>query len=81
MANSSHQNNESEEIRDTIVEVLTSINHRPSITEIIAVLETQDNDRMNSFLVNNPSQQRRVIINIAKNMTKSTKHNKKNRKF
>ena len=81
MANSNHQNNESEEIRDTIVEVLTSINHRPSITEIIAVLETQDNDRMNSFLVNNPSQQRRVIINIAKNMTKSTKHNKKNRKF
>ena len=81
MANSNHQNNESEEIRDTIVEVLTSINHRPSITEIIAVPETQDNDRMNSFLVNNPSQQRRVIINIAKNMTKSTKHNKKNRKF
>ena len=56
MANSNHQNNESEEIRDTIVEVLTSINHRPSITETKIVPETQDNDRMNSFLVNNPSQ-------------------------
>ena len=56
MANSNHQNNESEEIRDTIVEVLTSINHRPSITETIIGPETQNNDRMNSFLANNPSQ-------------------------
>ena len=56
MANSNHQNNESEEIRDTIVEVLTSINHRPSITETIIGPEIQNNDRMNSFLANNPSQ-------------------------
>ena len=63
MANSNHQNNESEEIRDTIVEVLTSINHRPSITETIIGPETQNNDRMDSFLVNIPPQQGRTMMN------------------
>ena len=51
-----HQNNESEEIGDILVEVLTSINWRTSSTETIIVPETQDNDRMNSFSVNSPSQ-------------------------
>ena len=51
-----HQNNESEKIGDTLVEVLTSINRRTSSAETIIVPETQDNDRMNSFLVNSPSQ-------------------------
>ena len=51
-----HQNNESEEIGDTLVEVLTSINHRTLSTETIIVPETQDNDILNSFLVNSPSQ-------------------------
>ena len=53
---SNHQNNESEEIGDTLVEVLTTINRRTSSTETIIVPETQDNDRMNSCLVNSPSQ-------------------------
>ena len=51
-----YQNNESEEIVDTLVEVLTSINRRTPSTETIIVPETQDNDGMNSFLVNSPSQ-------------------------
>ena len=51
-----HQNNESEEIGDTLVEVLTSINRRTWSTETIIVPKTQDNDRMNSVLVNSPSQ-------------------------
>ena len=54
--NSNHQNNESEEIGDTLVEVLTSINRQKSSTETIIVPETQDNDRMNSSLVKSPSQ-------------------------
>ena len=54
--NSNNQNNSPEEIGDTLVEVLTSINCQTSSTETIIVSETQDNDRMNSFLVNNPSQ-------------------------
>ena len=53
---SNHQNNESEEIGDTLAEVLTSINHWTLNTETIIVPETLDNDRMNTFLVNNPSQ-------------------------
>ena len=55
-SNNNHQNNESEEIGDTLVEALTSINCRTSSAETIIVSETQDNDRMNSFLVNSPSQ-------------------------
>ena len=51
--NSNHQNNESEEIGHTLVEILTSINRRTSSTETIIVPETQDN---NSFSVNRPSQ-------------------------
>ena len=51
-----HQNNESEEIGDTLVEILTSINRRTSSTETIIIAETQDNDGTNSFLVNSPSQ-------------------------
>ena len=35
-----HQNNESKEIGDTLVEVLTSINHQTSSTETIIVPET-----------------------------------------
>ena len=54
--NSNNQNNSPEEIGDTLVEVLTSINCQTSSTETTIVSETQDNDRMNSFLVNNPSQ-------------------------
>ena len=46
----------SEEIGDTLVQVLTSINRRTLSTETIIVPQTQDNDGMNSFLVNNPSQ-------------------------
>ena len=51
-----HQNNESEEIRDTLGEVLTSTNHQTSSREAIVAPETQDNDRMNSFLVKSLSQ-------------------------
>ena len=54
--NSNYQNNESEEIGDTQVKVLKSINHRISSAGTIIVPETQDNDRMVSFLVNSPSQ-------------------------
>ena len=53
--NSNHQNHESEEIGDTLVEVLTSINHQPLSTETIVVPEIQDNDRLNSFWVNSSS--------------------------
>ena len=53
---SNNQNNSSEEIGDTLVEVLTSINCQTSSTETTIVSKTQDNDRMNYFLVNNPSQ-------------------------
>ena len=53
--NSNHQNHESEEIGDTLVEVLTSINHQPLSTETIIVPEIQDNDRLNSFWVNSSS--------------------------
>ena len=56
LANSNNQNHESEEIGDILAEVLTCINCRRSSTETIIVPETQDNDRMNSFLVNSPSQ-------------------------
>ena len=55
-ANSNHQSNESAEIGDTLVEVFTSISRRTSSTETVIVPETQDNGRMNSFLVNSPSQ-------------------------
>ena len=51
-----HQNNELEKIGVTLVEVLTSINHLTLSTETIIVPETQDNDRMNYFLVNTLSQ-------------------------
>ena len=54
--NSNHQNNESEQIGDILVEVLTYINRRTSSTETIIVPETQNNDIMNSFLVNSRSQ-------------------------
>ena len=50
-----HQNNESEEIGDTLVQVLTSINCRTSSTKTTIVPETQDNDGMNSFLMKSPS--------------------------
>ena len=50
-----HQNIESEEIGDTLVEVSTSINRWTLSTETIIVPEKEDNDRMNSFLVNSPS--------------------------
>ena len=45
-ANSNHQNNESEEIGDTLVDVVTSINRRTSSIETIIVPETQYNDSM-----------------------------------
>ena len=54
--NSNYQNNESEETGDTQVKVSNSINHRILSTGTIIVPETQDNDRMISFLVNSPSQ-------------------------
>ena len=72
-----HQNNESEEIGDILVDVLTSINRQTSSTETIIVPETLDNDRMNYFLVNSPSQQRRVIMSKNIKIIKSTKNNKK----
>ena len=49
-----HQNNESEQIGETLVEILTSINCQTSSIETIIVPETHDG--MNSFLVNSPSQ-------------------------
>ena len=52
-ANNNKQNNESEEIGDTLVDVLTSINRQTSSRETIIVPKTQDS---NSFLVNSPSQ-------------------------
>ena len=48
--------NGSGEVRNILVKVLTSISRRKSSTEIVIVPETQDNDRMDSFLVNSPSQ-------------------------
>ena len=57
---SNHQNchnNESEKTGGTL-EVLTLVNCLKSCTETAIVPETQDNDKMNSFLVNSPSQQR-----------------------
>ena len=54
--NCNNQNNSSEETGDTLVEVSTPINCQTSSPETTIVSETQDNDRMNSFLVNNPSQ-------------------------
>ena len=50
-----HQNIESEEIGDTLVEVSSSINRRTLTTEAIIVPEKEDNDRMSSFLVNSTS--------------------------
>ena len=44
------------QIGDILVEVLTYINRRTSSTETIIVPETQNNDIMNSFLVNSRSQ-------------------------
>ena len=76
-ANSSHQSNGSAEIRDTIIEVLTSVDRRTWITETVIVLETQDNGRANCFLENSPFQQRRVIMNINIKIVKSTENNKK----
>ena len=58
---SNHQNchnNESEKTGGTLEEVLTLVNCLKSCTETAIVPETQDNDKMNSFLVNSPSQQR-----------------------
>ena len=51
-----HQNNESKKIEDTLVEVIGSINQRKWSTETIIVPEIQDNNRMNCFLINVPSQ-------------------------
>ena len=51
--NSNHQ---IEEFGGTLVEVFTSRNCRISSKETIIVTETQDNDRINSFLVNSPFQ-------------------------
>lgn len=48
-ANRSHQSNDSAEIRDTIIDVLTSVGRRTWSTETVIVLETQDNGRMNCF--------------------------------
>ena len=48
--------NGSGEVRNILVKALTSISRQTSSTEIVIVPETQDNDRMNSFLVNSPSQ-------------------------
>lgn len=55
-ANSSHQSNGWAEIRDTIIEALTSVDRRTWITETVIVPETQDNGRMNCFLENSPFQ-------------------------
>ena len=58
---SNHQNrhnNESEKTGGTLEEALTLVNCLKSCTETAIVPETQDNDKMNSFLVNSPSQQR-----------------------
>ena len=55
-ANSNHQSNESTEIGDTLIEVLTSISRRTSSTETVIVPKTQNNDGMDSFSVNTPSQ-------------------------
>ena len=51
--NSNHQ---IEEIGGTLVEVFTSGNFRTPSKETTIVTETQDNDRINSFLVNSPFQ-------------------------
>ena len=71
------KSDESEEIGDTFVDVLASISHRTPSTEIVIVPEAKDNDRMNYFLGNSLSQQRRVIIKIKINTIKSTKSFKK----
>ena len=44
-ANSNHQNNESEEVEDTLVDVSISINRRTSSIETIIHPETQYNDK------------------------------------
>ena len=53
---STHQNNETEEVGDTLVEVLIYINFRKSSTETMIVPETQDNDIINFFLLNSSYQ-------------------------
>ena len=53
---SNHQEVESGEIGDTVVEVLTSISCWTGSTETVTIPETQDNDRINYFLVISPSQ-------------------------
>ena len=55
-ANSSHQSNGWAEIRDTIIEALTSVDRRTWITETVIVPETQDIGRINCFLENSPFQ-------------------------
>ena len=45
-----------QEIVDTLVEVLISINGWTSSTETMIIPEIKDNDGINSFLVNSPSQ-------------------------
>ena len=64
-------------IGDTLVEDLTLINCWTSSTEIIIVPEVQDNDRINSFVVNSLSQQKWAIMNINVKIIKSTKSNEK----
>ena len=54
--NNDQTNDESEEVGNTLVEMLTSINRRTSSTETVIVCDTQDNEEMNSFLVRSPSQ-------------------------
>ena len=75
--NSNHQSNESAEIRDALVKVLPSINCRTLSTETIIVTETQDNGRMNSFLVTSLSQERQAIMKMSIKLVKSTENNKK----
>ena len=74
---SNHQSNESAEIRDALVKVLPSINCRTLSTETIIVTETQDNGRMNSFLVTSLSQERQAIMKMSIKLVKSTENNKK----
>ena len=50
-------------LEEAFLDVLTLINRQTSNTEIVIVPKTQNNDRMDSFLVNIPPQQGRTMMN------------------
>ena len=53
--NNNDLKNKSEEIGDTLTEVLTLVNCQTSNMDTVIVPGTQDNDRTHFFLVNNAS--------------------------